>query len=494
MFSPNHPTFDIEDAFSSNSRNYILASSDYSPASLENTPSESSNNSYGLVPIASPTLSLFHDDPYIKEIFPPKKRGRERSSSSNSALPQAFEIGESSQKTSLECHEEQIKEIMNHLDELSLDCIEHIEDKIEGLGNGRVIIQQDFENLETELQEARAQISKLQRKQMGNNNKIALARFRISTLELIIEDVQNINVCNTSYDSGCHLNTGPRETLAARKCTYKEFMSCQPIYFNGTEGVVGLIHWFERPESVFSHSNCTEDCKVKFATGTLTKDALSWWNSYAKPIGIEQADKIAWTELKRLLTNKNTTNNVNNNYLNNRDDNNCPTDRNNHYHQQQNKRQETVRAYAATSTENKRKDHEDHLKLIIRLLKKEELYAKFLKCEFWLSKKSMKFDWGEKVEVAFQLLKQKLYSALILALPEGSENFVVYCDASHKGLGAILMQREKVIAYASRQLKVHEKNYTTHDLELGAVVFALKMWRHYLYGSKYVVFADHKSL
>nr|GEX18605.1 reverse transcriptase domain-containing protein [Tanacetum cinerariifolium] len=81
-------------------------------------------------------------------------------------------------------------------------------------------------------------------------------------------------------------------------------MSRQPFYFNGTKEAVGLIHWFERTQSVFSHSNCTKDCKVKFATGTLTEDALSWWNSYAKPIGIEQADKIAWTELKRLLTNK----------------------------------------------------------------------------------------------------------------------------------------------------------------------------------------------
>nr|GEW01175.1 reverse transcriptase domain-containing protein [Tanacetum cinerariifolium] len=78
--------------------------------------------------------------------------------------------------------------------------------------------------------------------------------------------------------------------------------------------------------------------------------------------------------------------------------------------------------------------------------------------------------------------------------PTGSENFVVYCDASHKGLGAVFMQKEKVIAYASCQLKVHENNYTTHDLELGAVVFALKMWRHYLYGTKCVVFTDHKSL
>ncbi|GJU55974.1 putative reverse transcriptase domain-containing protein [Tanacetum coccineum] len=111
-----------------------------------------------------------------------------------------------------------------------------------------------------------------------------------------------------------------------------------------------------------------------------------------------------------------------------------------------------------------------------------------------LTHKSVKFNWGEKEETAFQTLKQKLCSVPILALPEGSKNFVVYCDASHKGLGAMLMQKEKVIAYASRKLKIHKKNYTTHDLELGAVVFALKMWRHYLYGTKCVVFNDHKSL
>ncbi|GJZ60560.1 putative reverse transcriptase domain-containing protein [Tanacetum coccineum] len=90
-----------------------------------------------------------------------------------------------------------------------------------------------------------------------------------------------------------------------------------------------------------------------------------------------------------------------------------------------------------------------------------------------LTQKGIKFDWGEKEENAFRLIKQKLCSAPILALPEGSKDFVVYCDASHKGFGAVLMQREKVIAYASRQLKIHEKNYTTHDLELGSVVFAL---------------------
>ncbi|GJV44997.1 putative reverse transcriptase domain-containing protein [Tanacetum coccineum] len=86
-----------------------------------------------------------------------------------------------------------------------------------------------------------------------------------------------------------------------------------------------------------------------------------------------------------------------------------------------------------------------------------------------LTQKGVKFDWGDKQEAAFRLLKKKLCSAPILALPEGSEDFIVYCDASHKGLGAVLMQREKVISYASRQLKIHEKNYTTHDLELGSL-------------------------
>ncbi|GKA91390.1 hypothetical protein Tco_0813260 [Tanacetum coccineum] len=99
-------------------------------------------------------------------------------------------------------------------------------------------------------------------------------------------------------------NTREREAHVARKCSYKEFMSCQPINFKGSEGAVGLIRWFERTESVFSRSNCTEDCKVKFATGTLTEEALSWWNSFAQPIGIEEAYKITWVEFKKLLIKK----------------------------------------------------------------------------------------------------------------------------------------------------------------------------------------------
>ncbi|GJU26884.1 hypothetical protein Tco_1165505 [Tanacetum coccineum] len=186
MSSPDHPTSNMEDAFSSNFPNYLPpASPDYIPTSPGKTYS-SSSNSFGIVPLASPTLSLFHDDPYMKalqafytekspippptiippssipnpqEFLSPKKQGR--SSSSTSSLPQAFEIGESSRKTSIERHEEQIKEIMNYLGKLSLDRIVHIEDKVEGLGKGRVIIQQDFDILEAELQQARAQITKL---------------------------------------------------------------------------------------------------------------------------------------------------------------------------------------------------------------------------------------------------------------------------------------------------------------------------------------------
>ncbi|GKA22693.1 putative reverse transcriptase domain-containing protein [Tanacetum coccineum] len=198
------------------------------------------------------------------------------------------------------------------------------------------------------------------------------------------------------------------------------------------------------------------------------------------------------------------------------------------------------------------------MRIILELLKKEKLYAKFSKCDYWirtvqflghlinsqglhvdpakieavknwtspttptkirqflgltgyyrrfikdflkiakslteLTQKNKKYIWGEDQESAFQLLKQKLCEALILALPEGNDDFAIYCDASHQGLGAVLMQREKVIAYASRQLKPNKENYTTRDLELGAVVFALKIWIHYLYGTKCTVFTDHKSL
>ena len=106
----------------------------------------------------------------------------------------------------------------------------------------------------------------------------------------------------------------------------------------------------------------------------------------------------------------------------------------------------------------------------------------------------MKFVWGNDCEQSFQELKRRLTSAPILTIPSGDEGFMVYTDASRKGLGCVLMQERKVIAYASRQLKSCELNYPTHDLELAAIVFALKIWRHYLYGRTFEIFTDHKRL
>nr|GEU49584.1 putative reverse transcriptase domain-containing protein [Tanacetum cinerariifolium] len=180
----------------------------------------------------------------------------------------------------------------------------------------------------------------------------------------------------------------------------------------------------------------------------------------------------------------------------------------------------------------KTQKHVEHLRLVLELLKKEKLYAKFSKCEFWLrkgqflghvingngihvdpSKIEAIRNWKalralsevrsflglagyycEEHELAFETLKDKLCNAPVLALPNGPKDFAVYYDASRIGLGCVLMQRDNVIAYASRQLKVYEKNYMTHDLELGAVVFALKIWRYYLYRTKSVIYTDHKSL
>ncbi|GJY70259.1 retrotransposon protein, putative, ty3-gypsy subclass [Tanacetum coccineum] len=130
-----------------------------------------------------------------------------------------------------------------------------------------------------------------------------------------------------------------------------------------------------------------------------------------------------------------------------------------------------------------KEDHEVHLKIALELLEKEKLYAKFFKCEFCA-----------KQEEAFQTLKDNLCNAPILSLLDKPDDFIISCDASNQGFGCVLMQRGKVIAYALRQLKIHEKNYTTHDLELGAVFVALKNWRHYLYGTKSIIFMDHKSL
>nr|GEU47086.1 putative reverse transcriptase domain-containing protein [Tanacetum cinerariifolium] len=212
MSSPNHPTSNIEDAFSLNFLDFIPASPDYVLASPRKTYS-SSSNSFGVVPIASPSLSLFHDDPYMKVIMPPKRM----STSEAPTMSQA-----------------------------------------------------------------------------------AIRQLVIDSVTIALE-TQAATMANAD---NANRNPEPIEAPVAGKCSYKEFMSCQPFNFKGSEGAIGLIWWFERTESVFSHSNCIEDCKVKFATGTLIEEALSWWNSFAQPIGIEEAYKITWVEFKKLLIKK----------------------------------------------------------------------------------------------------------------------------------------------------------------------------------------------
>jgi ribonuclease HI len=203
-------------------------------------------------------------------------------------------------------------------------------------------------------------------------------------------------------------------------------------------------------------------------------------------------------------------------------------------------------------------EHEEHLRLILTKLREHRLYAKFSKCEFWLPqvvylghvisakgiavnpetvksivewlppknvkqvrsflglasycrrfvenfskiakpmtdllKKDKKFLWSPQCQESFELLKKKLTTAPVLVPPDTSKPFQIFCDASLQGLGAILMQERQVVSYASRQLRTHELNYPTHDLELAAVIHALKQWKHYLLGRKCEIFTDHKSL
>jgi len=205
-----------------------------------------------------------------------------------------------------------------------------------------------------------------------------------------------------------------------------------------------------------------------------------------------------------------------------------------------------------------REEHAEHLRVVLGILREHQLYGKLSKCEFWLeevqflghvistqgiavdpakietvvkwerpqtvsevrsflglagyyrrfvegfskmvspltqlTRKDQSFSWTDECEVCFEDMKRRLTTAPILTIPDMTKTFEVYCDASYQGLGCVLMQDKRPVAYASRQLKVHEKNYLTNDLELAVVVFALKTWRHYLYGVQFQVFSDHKSL
>ncbi|GKC32586.1 hypothetical protein Tco_1039880, partial [Tanacetum coccineum] len=287
-------------------------------------------------------------------------------------------------------HEEQIKDILNYLEELSFHRIEKIK---EGHINDRMIIQKDGNKLKNELKRVRSQIIKLQRKQLGQRDKIAFAHFIISDLEQIIEEIQARNIRRTG-------------TPVSKNGKLLSFVRCQPFYFNGMEGAVGLIRWFERTKSVFSRSNCAGENKVAFATvmkmmedefynlavkGNDLKTYIRRFQELAvlcpnmvpnteklmevfisglprsiegnvtasKPQTLEELTNIAQRLMDQIIRHDSVqeTNNHkrkledkrniinNNNYQNNYNNNN----RNNDYHQQQNRRQETFRTYAATN-------------------------------------------------------------------------------------------------------------------------------------------------
>ncbi|GJR66683.1 putative reverse transcriptase domain-containing protein [Tanacetum coccineum] len=475
---------------------------------------------------------------------------------------------------------------------------------------------------------------------------------------------------------------------AARECTFSGFMKCNPTVFHGHEGAVELSRWFEKTEMVFGISECAEARKVKFAAATLQGRALTWWNSQVATMGLEAANQIGWTEMKRIMTDefcpveeiqrmehelwnlkvkefdiiaytkrfhelvqlcpemvpserkkieayiRGLTDNIKGTVIGSKPISLNEAVRMAHALMEQKAQarierivegnqkemgkltrwQGNARAMTTAPAEqggyagNKPlcnrcgKHHFGYCKVVCNNCGRAGHMARDCKGKAIATGANARptvtcYDCGEKghtrnycpkkrdpqgeeargrayvirdaekqqgpnvvtagtydellgwmglvdqtplskyierghqlfvahvtekepkekrledvpvirdfpevfpddlpgteEDEAFQTLKQKLCSAPILALPEGTENFVVYCDASHKGYGAVLMQREKVIAYASRQLKKHEENYTTHDLELGAVVFALRLWRHYLYGTKCTVYTDHKSL
>ncbi|GKA59453.1 putative reverse transcriptase domain-containing protein [Tanacetum coccineum] len=367
-----------------------------------------------------------------EEILPPQKRACFLSSFSTdiSAPPHVFEIGESSHKTHLERHEEQIETILNHLDELPLERIEHMEDKIEGL------------------------------EQIRHDDEIVLARVRISTLEMLIEDIQIRHRSDSELAALCPFMVPNSEKLM------EVFIGGLPrsIEGNVTDSKPQTLEEAILPRTMSVNGSMTLHYQVSdlqqggSSDQELQKQRASHWK---QPAASVSNLSCLWRE--RALQKNFTVDPA---------------------------KSKAVKIGISTSLTDVRQ----FLGLVGYYWRFIEGFSKIAKPLTELTQKNKKYIWGEDQESAFELLKQKLCEALILALPEGNDDFVIYYDASHQGLGAVLMQREKVFAYVSRQLKPHAENYTTHDLELGAVVFALKIWRHYLYDTKCTVFTDHKSL
>nr|GEZ06260.1 retrovirus-related Pol polyprotein from transposon 17.6 [Tanacetum cinerariifolium]GEZ09916.1 retrovirus-related Pol polyprotein from transposon 17.6 [Tanacetum cinerariifolium] len=558
--SSNHHTYNIEDAFSSNFPNYIPASSDYVPASPGKTYSSSSNNLFGLVLIALPTLLLFHDDPYMKVMH-------------------AYYAKESS-----------IPPLVIMPPSLMLSPMFN---------------PQEFflpEELLPPKKHGPPSMTQAAIRQLVADSITTALKAQAANME---------NADNTNR------NPKPKEAPIARKCSYKEFMSYQPFNFKGSKGAAGLIHWFEqalswwnsfarpirieeaykitwvefkkllikkycprtkvqRMENDFYHLTVKENDLKTYGlpqsiegnvtafkpktleeainiaqrlmdqgyTLTLSNQpfkidlmpiklgsfdiviGMDWLSKYDAKIicdekvvhipidgetliirdrGFIQPSTSHWGDPILFVKKKNGSfrmcidyQDLNKFTLKNR----YPLPRIDDLFDQ-------LQGFSIHSKNDLRSGYHQ-LRVRDDYIPKTAFrtrygHYKFQVMPFGLTNtpaifmdlmnhKNKKYIWVEDQKTAFQLLKQKLYEASILALPEGNDDFVVYCDASHQGLGAVLMQREKVIAYASWQLKPNEENYTTHDLKLGLVVFAFKIWRHYLYGTKCIMFTDHKSL
>nr|GEX16521.1 retrotransposable element Tf2 [Tanacetum cinerariifolium] len=674
MSSPNHLTSNIEDAFSE----YISVVPDYSPASPGKSYSSALNNSTDVILPTSSNFSLFPNDPYInvmntyatftpspipippptikssspeffllKELLSPKKQKQDQ-------YFQDYKMGESSHDSTLEQHGKQIEEILNHLDELPLDRIERIEEDVEGLGKGRVIIQQDYDQMRVEFQKSRSQVFKLQRKLFEQRTKLILlitesqisnmsSTSKASTMsqaairKLVADSIAT--ALETQTTTMAEADNSIREILIAKRRNYKKFISCQPFYFNGTEGVVGLIRWLlknkycprteikKMQDEFYNLSVKGNDLKtyvrrfqelavlcpnmvpnneklMEVFIGGLPR-SIEGNVTASKPQTLEEAINITQRLMDHVTkhnliqgTNDNKRKfedkrNIpsNNNYRNNYQ--NISNNRTNDFRQQQNRRPETFRSYVATPTENRgytrnrplcqrctlhhtgpctircrvcnkighltknfinkgpatgsnlqpvsvichacgekghyrtqvmeKKSDEKRLENIPVVREFPDVFPKELpglspvrqvefqidlilratpvaRAPYRLAPSKMKelsnqlqeladrgssvyskidlrsgyhqlrvrdedipktafrmryghYEFqGEDQGMAFKILKQKLCEAPILALPKGNDDFFIYCDASIQGLGAVLMQREKVITYASRSL------------------------------------------
>ncbi|GJT99265.1 putative reverse transcriptase domain-containing protein [Tanacetum coccineum] len=646
---------DVKDAFSSTTTpNYTPASPDYSLASSGNTSPDLSDDLSKYL-LASLAISPFHDDPVSltfseagvlhvnwisfghcvsrmgllllplslmfdpqnfflpEEILPPKKRAHSRSSSSISAPPQVFKIGESSHKMSLERHEEQIEDILNHLDELSLDHIEEME--------GHVNVQ-DFYSRTNHQRYLELVLNKMAPKRTSTSAAPAMTQAVIG--QLVVDSVaaaQKVFIRGLPHSIKGTVTASKPQTLEEaitknqrlidqnnhnnRNNDYQQQQSRRQETFKAcaatptkNKGYTGNLPLCKR--CTLHHTGpCTVRCQTCNKVGHLTRNYRSKGpatRSNLQPVSVTchacrekghykyqcpKANNNAHGKAY-LMRNKNAhqdPNVVTGTFLLNQhlarvlfdsgadksfvsiylssmlnippitidtfydiemaDGNLLSTNTviqgctlillNQHfkidlmpiklgsfnvvigmdwlskYHAKilcdkkvvhipidgetliirecvsitflghvidsqgihiDPAKIEAVKNWASPTTPIEIRQFLGLAGYYQRFIKD---FSKIAKSLTELTQKNKKYIWGEDQESAFQLLKQKLYEALILALPEGNDDFIIYCDASHQGLGAVLMQREKVIAYASRQLKPNEENYTTHDLELGAI-------------------------